>query len=441
MARRSRTPCRAARRCPGPPAPATLRGSSCRRLRDFRSAPCSAHWRCRTDAHLPPSTAIATGACRMMSRSRASAIAEASLAARSRRSISRSVTSRRVRGIPAGRPIPSRSRAFRPAGSAAVRRRCRLRLSRRRSVGNRTGFPGARMAAMKHPFPPRIRILDDAIVPDDDDGVTIVVDDVPEALLRSPRAPPHTPRYAAAPPREVCLRRVRIPSSSGCEARPWVSPNCIGFLASVIGRRRGRTPPTRARPVPLQPDVRPVLLRPAALGAGTFGGLPARRSALRDPPMSVPGRPGDRCTGAPARMPVTLRKRSPDVHAVPVDRELADVLVVHRAAHLEHRQAAPHLAEHLDVAQQDDRVGERRDVALGDRRCRPCSDGVVEVNSPVISCCLMNDVRPITNSRKPSASPTRSSADRLSTATRSGLNSSMIDLDRDQVVLEPRDSG
>src|SRR5688572_17009948 len=48
----------------------------------------------------------------------------------------------------------------------------------------------------------------------------------------------------------------------------------------------------------------------------------------------------------------------PDVHAAAVDGELADVLVVQRAAHLQNGEAALHLAEGLDVTQEDDRVGD-----------------------------------------------------------------------------------
>ena len=56
----------------------------------------------------------------------------------------------------------------------------------------------------------------------------------------------------------------------------------------------------------------------------------------------------------------------------------------------------------------------------------PMSVDVVAVNNPVISCCLMNDVTPMTNSRKALIEPTRSSAERLSSATRLGLNSSTV---------------
>ena len=56
----------------------------------------------------------------------------------------------------------------------------------------------------------------------------------------------------------------------------------------------------------------------------------------------------------------------------------------------------------------------------------PISDGVVDVKRPAISWCLMNDVKPMTNSRKAFIVPTRSSAERLSSATRFGLNSSTV---------------
>lgn len=56
----------------------------------------------------------------------------------------------------------------------------------------------------------------------------------------------------------------------------------------------------------------------------------------------------------------------------------------------------------------------------------PVRVGVVAVNNPATSWCLMNEVRPMMNSRKPLMVPTRSSADKCFTATRLGLNSSMM---------------
>ena len=58
------------------------------------------------------------------------------------------------------------------------------------------------------------------------------------------------------------------------------------------------------------------------------------------------------------------------------------------------------------------------------------------MNRPGISWCLMNEVRPMTNSRKLFIGETRSSAERLSTATRSGWNVLDLLLHADQVVLE-----
>lgn len=57
----------------------------------------------------------------------------------------------------------------------------------------------------------------------------------------------------------------------------------------------------------------------------------------------------------------------------------------------------------------------------------PISDGVVEVKSPAVSSCLRKEVSPITNSRNAFGDPMRSSAERLSSATRFGLNSSIAD--------------
>jgi len=51
----------------------------------------------------------------------------------------------------------------------------------------------------------------------------------------------------------------------------------------------------------------------------------------------------------------------------------------------------------------------------------PSSDGVVDVNRPAVSSFLRKEVRLMTNSRKLRSDETRSSADRLSTATRFGL--------------------
>ena len=56
----------------------------------------------------------------------------------------------------------------------------------------------------------------------------------------------------------------------------------------------------------------------------------------------------------------------------------------------------------------------------------PSSDGVVEVKSPAVSSFLRKEVRLMTNSRKLRSDDTRSSAERLSTATRFGLKSWMI---------------
>jgi hypothetical protein len=56
----------------------------------------------------------------------------------------------------------------------------------------------------------------------------------------------------------------------------------------------------------------------------------------------------------------------------------------------------------------------------------PSNVGVVEVKSPAISWSFTNAVKLITNSRKLRVVELRSSAERLSMATRFGLNSSMI---------------
>lgn len=53
----------------------------------------------------------------------------------------------------------------------------------------------------------------------------------------------------------------------------------------------------------------------------------------------------------------------------------------------------------------------------------PTKVGVVAVNSPMISFCLIKEVSPMTNSRKPLIVEMRSIADRLSTAMRWGWNS------------------
>ena len=55
----------------------------------------------------------------------------------------------------------------------------------------------------------------------------------------------------------------------------------------------------------------------------------------------------------------------------------------------------------------------------------PKSVEVVAVYRLGISLCLINEVSPITNSRKFLDMATRSRAERLSTATRAGLNSSI----------------
>ena len=56
-----------------------------------------------------------------------------------------------------------------------------------------------------------------------------------------------------------------------------------------------------------------------------------------------------------------------DMHPAPVDGEGADLLVVRRAAHLQHRESALHFAEQFHVTQQDDGVGDGGDVSLGHR--------------------------------------------------------------------------
>src|SRR5262245_14005430 len=84
-----------------------------------------------------------------------------------------------------------------------------------------------------------------------------------------------------------------------------------------------------------------------------------RPHALEIVRRNVHGRPGENARRIP--------EWSAEVHPVLVDVELADPLVVCRAAHLEHRDPALHLAEHFHVPEEDDRVGERRDVTLRDR--------------------------------------------------------------------------
>ena len=66
----------------------------------------------------------------------------------------------------------------------------------------------------------------------------------------------------------------------------------------------------------------------------------------------------------------------------------------------------------------------------------PVNVGVVEVNRPVISFCLMNEVSARTNSRKPRGVEMRSSAETESTAMRFGLNVLDLALDVHQMILE-----
>src|SRR5579875_1395242 len=117
------------------------------------------------------------------------------------------------------------------------------------------------------------------------------------------------------------------------------------------------------------------------------------------------------------------------MHSLGVDGIFPDAAVVLRSAHLQHGDSAPHLAEGFHIAQQDDRIGDAG-ICASVTVEPPSREGVVEVNRPAICLSLRYDVRARTNSRKVRGVEIRSRAERLSTATRVGWNSSMCFLIR-----------
>src|SRR5688500_20224863 len=85
--------------------------------------------------------------------------------------------------------------------------------------------------------------------------------------------------------------------------------------------------------------------RSGVSGGGAERGIGALLRLFLEEPLESIDLGGVEASGATGKNAAHVAEGLADMHALAVDGELADVLVVHRAAHLEDGQSATHLPE------------------------------------------------------------------------------------------------